>query len=200
MTFRVAITGGVGSGKSTVANMFAQLGVVVIDTDQLAHKLCHTNSAIIDQIAHLFGNQILDEGGKLKRDKLRDIIFSDLAAKKNLEEILHPPIIAAMETIIAQVTDDYCISIVPLLFEIELDKRFDRVLLIDLPVEIQIERTVKRDKFNEKLVMKIINTQMARELRQKKSDDIILNVINHTLLEQEVLALHHRYQQLAQHH
>ncbi|MCS5709186.1 dephospho-CoA kinase [Candidatus Berkiella cookevillensis] len=200
MTYVVALTGGIGSGKSTVSDYFATLGVPVIDTDVIARELVAINHPCYEAIVQKFGNSILDDRLSIDRRKLREIIFHNADAKKWLENLLHPQIKQALREQISKLSYFYCLIVVPLLVEnFEHYKNFvNRVLLVDSLEEHQINRTMARDHSSLATVKNIIASQASREARLAIADDILLNNKELKILKQEVELLHQKYLQKAQ--
>lgn len=195
--FCVGLTGGIGSGKTTVSNFFAALGVPIIDADVISHQLTQTGGAAYPNIVSHFGNMILDSNTEIDRKKLRDIIFSNPIEKKWLENVLHPLIRKTMRNAISKVTYPYCICAIPLLAESTEIHFIDRVLVIDAPIEIQIARAKKRDQSSEANIQKIIDSQVSNDARLKMADDIIVNDSTLLSIEKKVLILHQLYLSLS---
>jgi len=196
--FKVGLTGGIGSGKSTVAALFAQLGVLVIDADQLAHELTVPGGAAIEALRAAFGSQYIDSLGGLDRARMREKAFSDPAAKSTLESILHPMIRAESERRAARATSPYVILMIPLLVETgEPRRRCDRVLVVDCPESLQIERAMARSNLTRKAVESIIAAQVPRAERLRHADDVIDNSGAPETLQPQVEKLHARYLALA---
>lgn len=190
---KIGLTGGIGSGKTTVTQLFAALNVPIIDADELAHQLVAVGQPALERIQTEFGAAVINADGSLNRKEMRERIFSDAAAKKTLEVILHPLIYAAIQTKINQLTAAYCIICVPLLFETQMTAIADRILIIDCPVGQQIERVKLRDQLTREKIQAIIDSQISRENRLSKADDIINNSATDADLGQQVKALHHLY-------
>tara|TARA_R110002072_G_scaffold55372_4_gene144401 strand:+ start:6863 stop:7477 length:615 start_codon:yes stop_codon:yes gene_type:complete len=197
-TLRVAITGGIGSGKSTVSSKFQALGVPVIDSDVISRAIVKPGEPCLKAIIDEFGKDLLNVNGELDRFKLRNIILLNSKAKKRLENILHPVIYQEIEKEISYVDFPYCMVAIPLLIETKATGKFDRVLLIDIPENTQIVRTSERDKIPENIVSDIIKNQASREQRLKYADDIIDNNVNIEELGDIVEMLHKKYLRLSE--
>lgn len=196
--FKVGLTGGIGSGKSTVAELFSELGVTVIDADQLAHELTAPGGEAIEPIRAMFGPDYVDPLGALDRARMRARIFSDAAAKKALESILHPMIRGETDRRAAQATSEYVILMIPLLVETgDPHARCDRVLVVDCPESLQIERAMARSKLTRHAVEAIMSAQVSRAERLRCADDVIDNGGTPGHLRPQVEKLHASYRQLA---
>lgn len=195
--WKVGLTGGIGCGKSMVAGMFARLGVPVIDADAISRDLTSGTGPVLQQLAGLFGRNILDQRGLLDRSALRNIIFSDNNARAELERILHPLVYEAMNHLYDQIDAAYCILSIPLLLETHASEKVDRILVIDCPVELQIERASNRDKVSRQVVENIIHSQVSRDMRLSAADDIIVNDGSIVSLEARVRDLHGVYLELS---
>lgn len=193
----IGLTGGIGSGKSTVVGLFRKLGIGVIDADEIAHQLVEPGNAALENIANLFGQEYLQPDGSLDRRRMRQRIFSDPVAKEKLESILHPLIREEMLEQGGKLESPYCIFSIPLLFEQGWQDMVDRVLVIDCTVELQIQRICKRDNITEQEAMAIINSQIDRSSRLQAADDIIENSDDMASLADKVNVLHKHYLQLA---
>ncbi|WP_353154521.1 dephospho-CoA kinase [Herminiimonas fonticola] len=197
--FSVGLTGGIGSGKSTVADLFATLGADVIDTDVIAHQLTASNGAAIAAIKSTFGAAFITESGAMNRARMREAVFADPATKKRLEAIIHPLIRAETEHAAAQANGPYIVFVVPLLVESGFwQQRVSRVLLIDCPEEIQIRRVMQRNTLTEQQVRAIMATQVPRADRLAAADDVIVNDSDTAALLPQVQRLHQQYVALAQ--
>ena len=201
MSYIVGLTGGIGSGKSTVANLFAELGVPVVDADIVARQVVEKGSPLLTQITAHFGTQVLTETGELNRAVLRNLIFHNETEKNWLNALLHPAIREEMLAQLERQTAPYVLFVVPLLIENKLNTLCDRVLVIDVKPETQLARASQRDKNNIQLIQQIMNAQVSRETRLKYADDIINNddelVEKGNVLRQNVLKLHRTYLRLA---
>jgi dephospho-CoA kinase len=193
----IALTGGIGSGKSTVADELAARGAGVIDTDLLARELTEPGQPALGEIAATFGSRIIDCDGRLDRDVLRSLVFADPQARRKLEAILHPRIKDLMLERLAALDAPYAVLVIPLLFETNQDVLADRVLVVDLPEPVQLERVRRRSGLPTAEIERIIASQISRNERLARADDIIDNAGDHPALLAEVERLHQRYLQLA---
>ena len=195
----IGLTGGIGSGKSTVAKHFTSLGVPVIDADSVARDVVEPGQIALTKIRERFGEQILDKQSRLDRTKLRQIIFSDPQAKSDLEAILHPIIRSRMWELAAQQTTPYVVLEIPLLIETGQYKSVDRVLVVDTPEQRQIEHVCQRDNTSPEEAQAILNAQISRHERQSKADDIISNTGTIDDLYTQVVKVHKKYLALSTH-
>lgn len=195
----VGLTGGIGSGKSAAANFFVELGVDLIDADDLAKNVLNKNSKGYELFINEFGEQYLDNDKNIDRGLLRKTIFNDFDKKNKLENIIHPQVRFGIEEFIKSSKSDYCIVVVPLIYETRSSSYYDRILVIDCDEEIQINRSAIRDNTENKEIKKIISKQASREERLSIADDVILN--NRTLdsLKEEVIKLHKKYIKMLNH-
>ena len=190
----VAITGGIGSGKTTVANQFAALGIEVVDADLIAREVVAPGTPALAAITSHFGPEILTEQGLLDRRVLRERIFSDPAAKSWLNALLHPIIRSEMLRQCAAVSSPYCLLVVPLLVENRLTELADRVLVIDVDEATQIERTCHRDGVSREQAQAILASQASRSERLAMADDVLDNQSGTTeTIRERILALHETY-------
>lgn len=192
----IGLTGGIGSGKTTVAKRFAEYGVAVIDTDCIAHALTSADGAAIPLISAQFGQAFITPNHSLDRAKMRAVVFSDQTARQRLEAILHPLILAEYDRAVRIASGTYLLSVVPLLVESSQWKtRFDRILVIDCAQETQIARVMQRSHLSREQVLSIIAHQTSRAERLAHADDVICNnetiTLNH--LFDAIGALHRRY-------
>ena len=197
MTYIVALTGGIGSGKTTVSNAFARLGVTLVDADVIARQVVEPATPALNALAEKFGQQILQQDGSLNRPRLREIIFSDGAAKQWVNQLLHPVIQAETQRLINNATTPYVLWVVPLLIENGLQSKANRVLVIDVNQDVQLARTVSRDGVSRQQAENIIAAQVPRQQRLECADDIIDNNGGPETIEPRVASLHSRYLQLA---
>lgn len=196
----IGLTGGIGSGKSTVANLFNALGVPVYDTDIIARKLVEPGQPALEEIIATFGKDIIDAKGHLDRQKLKQRIFASDEAKDKLEKILHPRIRESLLAKINNCTAPYCIAVIPLLVEKHWQTVVDRVLLVDVSEETQIQRTQQRDQLTESAVKRIVGSQATRAQRLAVADDVINNDITPDKLQAEIQRLHEKYTKLSRQH
>lgn len=197
-TLRVGLTGGIASGKTTVANLFAARGITVIDTDEIAREVMQPGQPALEQVVQAFGAVILDVDGGLDRRRMREIVFRDPAQRRRLESILHPLILTEMTRRSARAGGPYQIVVIPLLVEGALTDYVDRVLVVDCSPEIQLQRLRTRDAESLEQARAMIAAQATREKRLAAGDDVVVNDGTLTELESQVEQLHRRYLQLAQ--
>ncbi len=190
---KIGLTGGIGSGKSTVAKLFADLNIPIIDADIIAQQLVEPGKPALTTIANHFGEKILMSSGALDRNQLREIIFTDPEQKKNLEAILHPLVFSEIESLILQLDTFYCIISIPLLIETGMEDFVDRILVIDCPVEVQFLRVKNRDQLTDARINSIITSQASREQRISAANDIIANSNGTQALAEQVKKLHNLY-------
>ncbi|MBC8794666.1 dephospho-CoA kinase [Shewanella algae] len=195
--FIIGLTGGIGSGKTTVANLFAEQGIVLVDADIIAREVVAKGSDGLKQISDKFGPQMLTPDGCLDRAALREQIFHHPQDREWLNALLHPMIRTRMLEQLEMAASPYVIMVVPLLFENGLDKLADRTLVVDISPKLQLQRTIERDMVSKEQVQNIINSQSDRQSRLDKADDVIDNQGEITALQAQVLALHNKYLQLA---
>ena len=194
---RIGLTGGIGSGKSTVCRLFSRLGVPVIDTDTIAHDLVVPGQPALDKLTAIFGPDILDQEGHLDRGLLRERVFGNEKLREQLESILHPLIRNSMQNQIAAIRAPYVVIAIPLLLEKGWQAEVDRILVIDAPENLQLERTVRRDSVSAETVLRIMHAQVSRQHRLDVADDIIHNDGEETALRAQIENLHKRYLHLA---
>jgi dephospho-CoA kinase len=194
MSFVVGLTGGIGSGKSAAAAEFERLGATVVDTDAIAHELTQAGGAAIAELERFFGKDVIGHGGAMDRKKMRDRVFADPAARKALEALLHPLIREESQRRIGAAQGPYVIHVVPLLIESpDYRSRVDRVLVIDAPVEMQVERVRLRSALSEAEVRAIVAAQTTRAQRLAAADDVIENRGTIDALRKQVAAFHLKY-------
>ena len=193
-TFSVGLTGGIGCGKSTVADLFAALGATIVDTDVIAHALTAPQGAAMPAIVAEFGPDFAQPDGALDRARMRTLVFSDATARARLEAILHPRIRAATEAAGQAATGAYVIYVVPLLIESgSWRERVTRVLAIDCSEDTQVARVMQRSGLSADEVRAIMATQVTRARRLAEADDVVDNDAGLDALRAQVQALHERY-------
>ena len=195
--FVVGLTGGIGSGKSAAAAEFARLGAGVVDTDAIAHQLTQEGGAALPEVERIFGKAFI-VAGAMDRKKMRDHVFADPAAKRKLEQLLHPLIREESARRIAAAASPYVVHVVPLLIEsADYRRRVNRVLVVDAPEEVQVARVRERSRLSEEEVRAIMRTQVSRAERLAAADDVIDNGGSRDALRKQVAALHQKYLQFA---
>src|SRR3990172_3284989 len=194
---RVGLTGGIGSGKSTVCNIFTNIGVPVIDADEIARQLAGPAQPALRLIVEAFGANVFTDSGELNRAYLRNLVFNDDAARTRLENILHPLVYKEIESRIRELNFPYCIICIPLLLEKHAQDKVDRVLVIDATEEQQILRACKRDQADRENIMRIMQAQTTRANRLAEANDIIHNDGNMASLRRQVINLHAAYNKMA---
>lgn len=198
MPYIVGLTGGIGSGKSAAARVFEELGATVIDTDAVAHALTATGGAAIEPIRAAFGDDYITGEGALARPRMRELVFADAQKKRLLEAILHPLIRARADELLRMTRSPYAILMVPLLIESgDYRRRCQRILVVDCPEELQLERVMARSAIDAAQVRAIMANQVTRAARLAAADDVIDNSGDTAQLRRQVEALHLRYLQLA---
>lgn len=195
--YRVGLTGGIASGKSTAAKFFGALGVPILDSDQVARDVVEPGQPPLERLIERFGPKILTADGHLDRPALREIVFSDPKARADLEALTHPAIGAAMEARSAAAGGPYQILVIPLLVEKNLAAHVDRVLVVDCGEELQIRRLRDRDGSTPEQVQAILKAQAPRTARLKAADDVIHNDSDMSAVREQVATLHARYLELA---
>ncbi len=199
---KIGLTGGIGSGKTTVSNLFTKLDnnknkVAIVDTDIIARQIVEVDKPAYKEIIKIFGKGILNKDASINRKILRNIIFNSPELKQQLEDITHPRIQAEVNRKISKLKAQYCIIVIPLLFETKSDYAIDRILVVDCDTTTQIKRTTLRDQTTAQDVENIIKVQQSREYRLKQADDIINNNNDLEQLKQQVQQLHSFYLKLA---
>ena len=194
--FTVGVTGGIGSGKSAVADFFASKGVCIVDADIAARVVVEPGTRALAAIAEHFGGEILTNG-QLDRRKLRAIIFARADERKWLENLLHPLIKEQIIALLSQATSSYAVLVSPLMLETGQQTLVDRVLVVDVPESVQIERTMARDQMTEEQTRQILNSQIDRTQRLAKAHDVVDNSGSLAQLHQSLEPLHQRYLRLA---
>ncbi|WP_318461443.1 dephospho-CoA kinase [Photobacterium leiognathi] len=199
MSLVIGLTGGIGSGKTTVANLFADTyGIDIIDADIVAREVVEPNTFGLNAIIEKCGKEILLEGGTLNRAKLRDAIFSQPELKTWLNNLLHPLIREKMQQDINQSQSPYCLLVVPLMVENNLQTMTNRLLVVDVDEQVQIERTQQRDDVSIEQIKNILASQASREQRLDAADDVITNNGDNKALVSQVEQLHLQYLKMSQ--
>ena len=193
----VGLTGGIGSGKSSVSAVFESLGVPVIDADQLAHQLVAPGQAALDEIRDSFGQRCITPDGHLDRAFIRQRVFSNPDEKQKLESILHPRIRNSIVAWIAGLESPYCLVVIPLLLETGQTDLVDRVLVVDTPANLQLTRVAARDGLSHNAILAIMDSQTDRETRLAAADDVIENSGDIESLESRVRKLHSYYLEIS---
>jgi dephospho-CoA kinase len=193
----VGLTGGIGSGKTTIANLFHDLGVQSVDADLVAREVVMPGEPALAAIVQHFGAGILQQDGQLDRAVLRAKIFADETEKQWLNQLLHPLIRQRLLQQLQQCTSSYALLIAPLLLENKLQTYTDRVLVVDVPEELQLSRTMQRDQVPAEQVQNILQSQITRPERLRLADDVLLNTVPVFALQPQIQQLHSRYQQFA---
>lgn len=194
---KVGLTGGIGSGKSTVADLFAGYGAPVIDADIIARQMVVPGSAALTEIVASFGATLVDSRGALKRQQLRSIVFADAQKRRKLESILHPLIRAEMQRQADALDNPYSLLVIPLLVESGQRDMVHRTLVVDVPEEVQRRRVASRDRLSPSQVDAVLAAQTSRSERLAVGDDVIVNDGSRAQLEAQVATLHQRYLSLA---
>ena len=194
----IGLTGGIGSGKSVASDKFKSLGITVVDADVASRTVVEPGKPALKEIEDHFSSGIITAEGKLDRNKLREIIATDPEERKWLESVLHPKIGEQITKEISESTSVYTLFVAPLLLETNSQERCARVVVVDVPKEVQILRTAKRDKVSPNQVEQMVAVQMEREKRLKKADDVLLNSGTIEDLEKQVEELHKKYIKMAE--
>jgi dephospho-CoA kinase len=194
----IALTGGIASGKSAVAELFAKHDVPVLDTDQIARDVVAPGTPALGQLVAEFGPEILDAQGRLDRSSMRERVFSDPQQRRKLEAITHPAIRAELARRSAAAGGDYQIHVIPLLVETGRAEAYDRVLVVDCPEEAQIERLMARDGTSREQAAEMLSAQVSREERLDAAHDVIENTGTLADLQDFVATLHRNYALLSQ--
>ena len=197
MALTIGLTGGIGSGKSTAAKLFADLGVPVYDTDTIARELVQPGKPALKEMIEAIGSDIVSDNGELDRQALKQRIFDNDDVRKSVEEILHPKIRRQLLSNIRSCSAPYCIAVIPLLIEKNWLDVVDRVLVIDVPQEMQLERATARDNVSENLIAQIIKTQVSRDTRLAVANETIDNSGDPQQLANLVDELHKKYMALS---
>lgn len=193
----IGLTGGIGSGKSTVAEIFKSLGVPIIDMDRIARQLVEPGQPVLTQIKQAFGENIVAANGHLNRQQLSNIIFDSEEKRHQLEAILHPQIRHETARQLAELETPYCIVVIPLLLEADQRSLVDRILVVDVPESLQITRTMQRDGISDAQVRKILAAQVRRDVRLDAADDVIDNSVDMDDIRFRVKELDQQYRGLS---
>ena len=194
---KIGLTGGIASGKSTVADMFADLGVPIIDTDVIARQVVEPGRPALAEIRAAFGDHVFRPDGTLDRQALRAVVFADPAKRKALEGMLHPRIRAEAARQSVAADGPYQIVVVPLLAESPMRREMDRILVVDCSEDVQLARLLARDNETEQQARRIMASQASRAERLRIADDVIRNDGDRADTERQVRGLHRRYMELA---
>ena len=195
---RIGITGGIACGKTAASSVFKDLGITVIDSDIIARKVVEPGSKLLPKIIDTFGKELLTDDGFLNRKRLREIVFSDPKALAFLNALIHPAIHAELEKQADKASSAYTVLVIPLLFEHHLENFVDRILVLDVKEETQIERVMKRDGSSREIALEILKNQVSREKRRELADDLIeTDGLSLSELKELVLNLHKKYLKLA---
>ena len=197
-SFKIGLTGGIASGKTTVANLFSDLGIKIIDADEIAHSITSKQGSAYNKIVKHFGEDVIGNDKELDRKKLRTMIFNNSELKRDLEQIIHPEVYAIINQKINASQEPYQIIVIPLLIETGYQNFVDRVLVVDCSMETQLARLINRDNETKKNAKKIIANQIERSERLKFADDIIENERKTSInvLKKKILQLHETYLEL----
>lgn len=194
MSFAIGLTGGIGSGKTTVAGLFVSQGAGLVDTDEISHQLTTPGQPAVAEIARQFGPQFVAADGSLDRARMRNLVFADAVARKDLEAILHPLIRGESTRQIRASKAPYVIVVVPLLLETGTYRsEMGRILVVDCDPETQIRRVIARSGLSRDEVLSIVASQVSRQERLRNADDVIHNDNGLEALEAQVIPLHLRY-------
>ena len=189
----IGLTGGIGSGKTAVSDAFQDLGITIVDADLASRIVVQKGKPSLKKIAEHFGNDILNENSELDRAKLREIIFNSDEEKNWLESLLHPAIANQIQDELKASSSPYTILVSPLLLETNQKEYCDKVLVVDVPVELQVERTLKRDQVSEGQVKSIIKAQISRKNRLEFADEVIINDGSLEELNSTVMKFHQKF-------
>ncbi|WP_428354052.1 dephospho-CoA kinase [Methyloprofundus sp.] len=196
--YKVGLTGGIGCGKSTVSDLFKHYTIPVIDADEIAYALVVPGQPALKKIQTVFGAACINANGSLNRGLLRESIFQDTEKKQQLENIMHPLVYAEIDRQLNQLTSAYVIISVPLLLETRMQPLVDHILVIDCPMEMQVNRVKLRDNLSEEQITAIINSQVGRTERLIHADSVIHNTLDMSYLSEQVNTLHDQFLKQAQ--
>ena len=194
----IGLTGGIGSGKSVASDKFKSLGITIVDADVASRTVVEPGKPALKEIEDHFGSGIITAEGKLDRNKLREIIATDPEERKWLESVTHPKIGEQITKEISESTSVYTLFVAPLLLETNSQEMCSRIIVVDVPKDVQIQRTAKRDKVSSNQVEQMVAAQMEREKRLEKADDVLLNSGTIEDLEKQVEELHKKYIQMVE--
>lgn len=194
----VGVSGGIGSGKTTVTNLFLNLGVEVIDADVIAREVVESGTPALQAIVTKWGQTVINQNGSLNRTKLRELVFANDENKTWLNNLLHPIIRQEMQRQVRDAKSAYCILSIPLLVENKLSDMVNRILIVDVSEETQLQRTMLRDNSSAELILTIMRSQASREQRLAVADDVIENNAGPKELNEKVRQLHQHYLALSQ--
>lgn len=194
LPLKVGLTGGIACGKTTVSNLFAQLGIPIIDADTIVHALVAPGQPALELISQTFGAEILLPNGQLNRTQLRQRIFADAKQRQSLEAILHPRVFQVMQQQLDQLSNvPYCLLSIPLLLETQRLDLVDRILVIDCPPHLQRQRLMEQRGLSSPEIEAIVSVQVSREVRLAIANDVIYNESSLAKLHQQVSKLHQQY-------
>ncbi len=194
---KIGLTGGIGSGKSTIADLFSTYNVPLIDADIIARQLVEPKRPALIKLQQTFGSGILNLDGSLNREQLRNIVFTDKDKKAQLETILHPLVFEKIQIECDKQTASYGILSIPLLIETKMTDFVDRILVVDCAIETQITRVKRRDQLTTERILSIISSQVSPQTRLSYADDIIDNSNSESQLAEQVKKLHNKYMDLS---
>ena len=194
----IGLTGGIGSGKSVASDKVKSLGITIVDADVASRTVVEPGKPALKEIEDHFGSGIITAEGKLDRNNLREIIATDPEERKWLESVTHPKIGEQITKEISESTSVYTLFVAPLLLETNSQEMCSRVVVVDVPKDVQIQRTAKRDKVSSNQVEQMVAAQMEREKRLEKADDVLLNSGTIEDLEKQVEELHKKYIQMVE--
>ncbi len=195
---KVGLTGGIGSGKSTVANQFRLKSITVVDADKIARDAVAPDSSALQEIVEHFGQSILNEDKTLNRKKLREQVFDSQHELEWLNQCLHPKIREEIQNQVDAANSPYVVLDIPLLLENRMETLVDRILIVDVPESLQIKRVKERDNSSESLIKSIMEKQVTRKYRLSKADDVIDNALSLETLKKTIDQLHQKYLALAE--